>query len=1076
MFSNHDQMSVETSTMAERANAFPLRQREVHDPVESVIPNSRTLRIQHSIKEASELLPISGPISAFAFLNTLQALENLPFDAALQKGAELYGCQPYLSEDKFREKLSQGRIRKEDLEAVLRDDLGDRATEPVGPHGTLYDLRLAMMRSSLLRGPAAELRWFVSETDALRQLRSDLPIEVRRELLQDTRHWVMRHLSSSGENQEHAEATNPTVNEESRKVVSALVANFAQASFESWSEQTWEAFTLQALWHICVDGSSNVEPGVTSKFVTNHRELIRQVTLEDLDLLLNELLIPFCAAFTDQGFAQWTLPDRDAGFYRAFVELYHRPGGTPDAWQQHVPAELSRLRSAGIGPLESLVESLDLLGVDDVELDDFIIKELLALRGWAGMLHQMEVRGDRVPTPVPAGTLLEYLAVRLVLERIALTKVAHEKLNYDGPLDQLRKVARDSMVCDDSVNIEQRAFLVFQLAQLMGWCPSKLAHMTAAPWRKMISEIESFTSLERRRLFQLAYERGFRIQTLDAIAFHPRHVPTWKPAPRFQTIYCIDAREESFRRHLEEVAPDTETFSAAGFFGVTMYFRGAADANFAASCPVVVRPQHWVEEEVVYTLQESHRNRARARRALGTATRRFHLESRGMTGGALLTMSLGLLASVPLVARVLFPRWTARVTRLAGSMLQPPPVTRLRMERQAVTPGPVGDQIGYTVDEMANIGERTLRDIGLTSGFSRLVMFLGHGSFCLNNPHKSAYDCGACTRAGGANARAIAIILNDVRVREILSGHGLKIPRDTVFLGGLHNTCDDTITFADLDLLPSSHIKDYEAARRTLEAACERNAHERCRRFYSAPLTISQTEAMRHVERRAEDLSQTRPEYGNASNAICVVGRRSRTRGLYLDRRPFLMSYDPTQDDGEHNILARILSAVVPVCEGINMQYYLSHVDSTGWGSGTKLPHNVASLLGVMNGATSDLLPGLPWQSVEIHEPLRCLFVIETTVEAMNSIMERNPVVGRILRNGWVQLAVLSPESARIQVFHNGTFQPYSPEAKELPNAASSVDWYRGWRDHLTFAEIRTDSDRFSQNDNPCQEVQGHGN
>ena len=55
-------------------------------------------------------------------------------------------------------------------------------------------------------------------------------------------------------------------------------------------------------------------------------------------------------------------------------------------------------------------------------------------------------------------------------------------------------------------------------------------------------------------------------------------------------------------------------------------------------------------------------------------------------------------------------------------------------------------------------------------------------------------------------------------------------------------------------------------------------------------------------------------------------------------------------DTPDSAILTRILSAVVPVCAGINLEYYFSHVDNSGIGCGTKLPHNVASLLGVMEG------------------------------------------------------------------------------------------------------------------------------
>jgi uncharacterized protein YbcC (UPF0753/DUF2309 family) len=139
---------------------------------------------------------------------------------------------------------------------------------------------------------------------------------------------------------------------------------------------------------------------------------------------------------------------------------------------------------------------------------------------------------------------------------------------------------------------------------------------------------------------------------------------------------------------------------------------------------------------------------------------------------------------------------------------------------------------------------------------------------------------------------------------------------------------------------------------------------------------LSAVESLLHVQERAEDLAQTRPEYGNCTNEMCFVGRRSRIRGLYLDRRSFLMSYDKSQDTDKNMILARILGAVIPVCEGINMLYTLSAIDSSGWGSGTKLPHNVTSLLGVMDGAASDLRTGLPWQGVDIHEPVRILFIV----------------------------------------------------------------------------------------------------
>jgi hypothetical protein len=76
------------------------------------------------------------------------------------------------------------------------------------------------------------------------------------------------------------------------------------------------------------------------------------------------------------------------------------------------------------------------------------------------------------------------------------------------------------------------------------------------------------------------------------------------------------------------------------------------------------------------------------------------------------------------------------------------------------------------------------------------------------------------------------------------------------------------------------------------------------------------------------------------------------------------------------------------------------------------------------------------------------------TTEGMLRIMERNSGIGRLCTNGWVLLAVIHPDTKEISVFQDGRFRSYRPRATVLPRAASSVDWYRGWRDHLEFAEI----------------------
>jgi hypothetical protein len=68
--------------------------------------------------------------------------------------------------------------------------------------------------------------------------------------------------------------------------------------------------------------------------------------------------------------------------------------------------------------------------------------------------------------------------------------------------------------------------------------------------------------------------------------------------------------------------------------------------------------------------------------------------------------------------------------------------------------------------------------------------------------------------------------------------------------------------------------------------------------------------------------------------------------------------------------------------------------------------------------------------------------------------MDRSPVVGTTIRNGWVQLAILDPNSDEVLLYRDGRFHRHEPTATHLAEAGSSADWYRGWRDHLEFASI----------------------
>lgn len=1004
----------------------PATEAEPNPPAKA--ENHRLKELRHIIDHAAHLLPHQGPIEVFVHQNTLEAFEDRPFHEAVRLGYETFGAQPYLPEPEYREMRDSGRIRIADLKAVLAEDLGTGGEDPINDLTSRFELRLAMLLHPLRSGPEAELRWVMAETDALTRFRPEIAPKLRERILESARQSLQKSAREKSSPLSHG------------------------------SERRWEELTLRSLWAACQTGVKIA--GLSQKSLERPirpRDVLLAATGEDVDRYVHDTLIRFTSAFLDQGYADWNLPERDAGYFRSFLSVYRRPNRLAERWMQRLSRELQSLVPAQTTPLESIDESLRLLGIKEPEREPFITQSLLALEGWAGMVWQLENAASWVDRPAPKGSLIEFLAVRLILDRIAAEYQARESLGYHGPLHQLAKAAWELVPSTKDLSFQQ-AFLVFQVVQSLGWPPHVLEQFTPGDWRTLIHEMEEFDDLARRRVFHEAFERKYQHAALDAIAIHStrrRENPPAKTRPSFQIVCCIDDREESFRRHLEEIDPACETFSAAGFFAVAMNYKGAADAHYKPLCPVILTPQHYVTEDVGYTFSGEHQRRAETRKALGRVTHEVHSGSRTFLGG-ILTGLFGSFAAFPLVARVLFPRLTSQIRRWCGAFVQPPPVTQLQLERYKPDPGPDNGHIGYSVTEMVTLVEKLLRDLGLTKNFSRLVVMTGHGSSSLNNPHESAYCCGACAgKRGGPNARAFAQMANDWRVRARLAMRGIEIPEDTAFLGSYHNTCDDSVIWYDLDRLPPSHHHDFEHAKLMVDEARLRNAHERCRRFQSASLKITPMDALRHVEQRAEDLSEVRPEYNHATNALCLVGQRGWSRGLFLDRRAFLNSYDPAEDDENGTVLLRILAAAIPVCAGISLEYYFSRVDNIHYGSGSKLPHNVASLLGVIEGASSDLRTGLYQQMVEIHEPLRCLFVIESTPEMMLGIMDRHEGIARLCRGDWVRLAVFDAQTSEIQVFKNGRFEIYQPGTDSLPTVDSSLTCYRGQRGNLDFATIQ---------------------
>jgi uncharacterized protein YbcC (UPF0753/DUF2309 family) len=543
-------------------------------------------------------------------------------------------------------------------------------------------------------------------------------------------------------------------------------------------------------------------------------------------------------------------------------------------------------------------------------------------------------------------------------------------------------------------------------------------HVTSSPM-DFFADLPYSELTEVLKIWQDAFEWSYYDQVLAGIQISSQQLsvqPPVKTRNSFQALFCIDERECSIRRHVEYVDQHSETFGTPGFFSVEFFFLPQNGKFYEKLCPAPVTPK--------YLIKEFNVTAPRAHDAFYTP------KTHQAITGFLSTFTFGFWAAVRLMQNLFKPKMAPAISNAFSVMQSEGELTVVNSnadDRENEL------QIGFTVDEMAARVQSLLRGIALTKDFAPIVYLIAHGSSSANNPHHGAHDCGACSgRPGAVNARVMAIMANHPEVRARLANAGVMIPEATQFLGGMHDTAADEMGFYDLHLLSPDNAKRHEANAIVFEQACDLNAKERSRRFASINTKAPIRKVRQAIKARSVSLFEPRPELGHGTNTLCIVGKRALTKNLFLDRRAFMNSYDYSTDlDGK--ILANIMKPLGPVCGGINLEYYFSRVDNYKLAAGTKLPHNVVGLFGVANSSDGDLRPGLPWQMVEVHDPLRLLIIVEHFPEVVLQAIQTTPEMYEWFINEWVHLAVIHPQSHQILYFKRGSFEQYDALTKALP-------------------------------------------
>lgn len=753
-----------------------------------------------------------------------------------------------------------------------------------------------------------------------------------------------------------------------RELAKEYCRNVLQQESNSFTKRELPGAKTAALWY-----SKYFSPTKNKHSILTMSQRVQQPENESLVENINLHVIKWCKLYLDESLAVWSMPNKEAGFYAAWRQMarYDR------TLTQETRKQLDQLNQ---NAEQALMEVLHNMDIPNTEWQEYLEAHLLALPGWAGMIRSREEESEAL--------LLEYLAMRLSLEYVFVK----EYLPLPEPMQ------------DDVQLIEKLliSWIEFGRVRLEDWAALEPEEITA---RLMLAN--RFNSFVQGRLWLEAWEKTYEKNLQECLPAKPTTIEEAKTIA-VQFAFCIDVRSETFRRHLERSGP-FETFGTAGFFGLPIETNELASSNSHNSLPIMFKPSHKVLESTDRDQLEQYIERAHTAHSVGKT---FKTMKQNMLTSLLLPEISGPWLSIQTLARSFIPQKAGEVMRQMSEKWLKKPMTKLTLHSPDEGAGEL--PVGFTEEEQVFYVRQALQTMSLTENFAPLVVICGHGSQSRNNPYASALDCGACGGASSQfNARVLATLCNLSNVRETLAKEGIHIPEDTVFAAAEHITSLDELKFTYLPELPVAAKNSFELIQGALPTVRKSVNAERLAQLPTLHPDCPDPEE--EVRRFADDWSEVRPEWGLARNAGFIIGERTLTEDCDLEGRVFLQNYqwqlDPTGD-----ILASIIAGPALVAQWINLQYYASTVAPHYYGSGNKATQTITAGVGVMQGNASDLLFGLPWQSVMMsdeeayHAPIRLLVVVQAPKYRVQQILEQNAEFRQKLQNGWIRLSCIDPD------------------------------------------------------------------
>lgn len=199
----------------------------------------------------------------------------------------------------------------------------------------------------------------------------------------------------------------------------------------------------------------------------------------------------WCAAYLDQGQADWTLPRRELGLFGSWRALAGRDPGLRRLAGRSARRRVAELPAA---PEEALAVLVERLGVAEDAVTEYFRASLRRLPGWSAALARS----------VDSDDVVGYLALRMALEHLVIGELPAGTDEWHAPT---------------------------------------------------IDPAAASDSIQRRAIWQEAMELGYRDELLSRLGSVDGSSAPAGADVAAQVVMCIDVRSEGMRRHLEQVGP-----------------------------------------------------------------------------------------------------------------------------------------------------------------------------------------------------------------------------------------------------------------------------------------------------------------------------------------------------------------------------------------------------------------------------------------------------------------------------------------------------------------------------------------